>query len=177
MATTLVPAQGRVPWWIVLLLGIAYIIAGLFLVFQPLASLVIIALFTGATWFVSGVLDLISLARDRTRWVWTILSGVIGIWAGLVLLGQPLVGAVLLPFVYIIILALSGVVLGILRIVQGVQGGGLGVIIWGVVTVVLAGWLLLNPLAGVVVLPFMFGIFAIIGGILTIIAAFQIRRA
>ncbi len=177
MATTLAPAQGRVPWWIVLVLGIAYIIVGLFLVFQPLASLVVIALFTGATWFVSGVLDLISLFRDRTRWVLTILSGVIGIWAGLVLLGQPLVGAVLLPFVYVIILALSGVLLGILRIVQGVQGGGPGVIIWGAVTVVLAGWLLLNPLAGVVVLPFIFGIFAIIGGILTIVAAFQIRRA
>ncbi|MCS6881282.1 MAG: DUF308 domain-containing protein [Oscillochloridaceae bacterium] len=177
MATTVVPAQSRIPWWIVLLLGIAYIIAGLFLVFQPLASLVVIALFTGATWFVSGVLDLISLFRDRTRWVWTILSGVIGIWAGLVLLGQPLVGGILLPAVYIIILALSGVVLGILRIVQGVQGGGLGVIIWGAVTTLLAGWLLLHPLAGVVVLPFVFGIFAIIGGILTIIAAFQIRQA
>lgn len=177
MATALVPAQGRVPWWLVLLLGIAYIIAGLFLVFQPLASLVVIALFTGATWFVSGVLDLISLFRDRTRWVWTILSGVIGIWAGLVLLGQPLVGAVLLPFVYVIILALSGVMLGIVRIVQGVQGGGPGVIIWGAVTIFLAGWLLLNPLAGVVVLPFVFGVFTIVGGILTIIAAFQFRRA
>ncbi|MGB9578233.1 MAG: DUF308 domain-containing protein, partial [Halothiobacillaceae bacterium] len=105
------------------------------------------------------------------------LSGVIGIWAGLVLLGQPLVGAVLLPFVYVIILALGGVMLGIVRIVQGVQGGGLGVIIWGAVTIFLAGWLLLNPLAGVVVLPFVFGVFTIVGGIMTIIAAFQIRRA
>lgn len=63
--------------------------------------------------------------------------------------------------------------LGIARIAQGFQGAGWGVTIWGVITVLLAGWLLLNPLAGVVVLPFVFGSFAIVGGILTIVAALR----
>ncbi len=170
---TAVSSRGSVPRWLVLVLGIAYVLLGIFMLFNPVLSLIAIAIFTGASWFVSGVVDLISLFRDRSRWVWTIITGVIGIWAGLVLLSQPLLGAVLLPTVYVIIMAITGIVLGIARIVQGFQGAGWGVTIWGVITVLLAGWLLLNPLAGVVVLPFVFGSFAIVGGILTILAAFR----
>lgn len=169
-------SRGSLPWWVVLLLGVAYVLLGLLLIFNPVLSLITLAIFTGASWFVSGVLDLVSLFRDRSRWLWTIISGVIGIWAGLVLLGQPLLGAVLLPAVYVIILAITGIVLGIVRVVQGFQGAGWGVTIWGAITVLLAGWLLLNPLAGVIVTPFVFGAFAIAGGIGTIIAAFQQRR-
>lgn len=89
-------------------LGIAYVVLGILMLFNPVLSLIAIAIFTGASWFVSGVVDLISLFRDRSRWLWTIITGVIGIWAGLVLLSQPLLGAVLLPTVYVIIMATPG---------------------------------------------------------------------
>jgi len=174
-ATTGPAARGTVPWWLVLVLGICYVLLGLFMVFQPLLSLITIAIFTGASWFVSGVADIISLFRDRERWFWTVLSGVIGIWAGLVLLGSPMAGAIILPAIYILIIAISGVVLGVMRIVQAVKGAGWGVGVWGLVTILLSGYLLLHPLAGVVVLPFVFGVFAIVGGVLTIVAAFQLR--
>lgn len=176
-ATTTSPsAQGSVPWWLVLVLGISYVVMGLFLVFQPALSLVTIAIFTGASWFVSGVADLISLFRDRQRWFWTLLSGIIGIWAGLVLLGSPLVGTLILGTFWIIVVAISGIALGVTRIVQSVKGAGWGVGLWGAITIFLSGWLLFNPLAGLVVVPFVFGGFAIAGGIGTIVAAFQLRK-
>lgn len=176
-ATTSSPsARGAVPWWLVLVLGICYVVLGLFMVFQPALSLVTIAIFTGASWFVSGVMDLISLFRDRQRWFWTLLSGIIGIWAGLVLLGSPLVGTLILGTFWIMIMAISGVVLGVIRIVQSFKGAGWGVGIWGAITIFLSGWLLFNPLIGLAVVPFVFGSFAIVGGILTVIAAFQVRR-
>lgn len=176
-ATTSSPAaRGSVPWWLVLVLGISYVLLGLFMVFQPLLSLVTIAIFTGASWFVSGVSDLISLFRDRERWFWTLLSGVIGIWAGLVLLGSPLAGAIILPAIYIVIIGITGIALGVSRVVQAVKGAGWGLGVWGAVTIFLSAYLLLNPLAGVVVLPFVFGSFAVIGGIMTIVAAFQLRK-
>lgn len=178
MATLKADAAGaqRLPWWVGLILGVSYVILGLLLIFQPLASIVVIVLFTGASWFVSGVLDLFSLFRSRERWVWTIISGVIGIWAGLVVLGQPLVAAVLLPTFYVIMLAITGIMIGVARVVQGLQGEGWGVTIWGAITIFLSGWLLFQPLAGVVVLPFVFGAFALAGGIATIVAAFMGRR-
>jgi uncharacterized membrane protein HdeD (DUF308 family) len=174
-ATTGPAARGSVPQWLVIVLGVCYIVLGLFLMFQPALSLVTIAIFTGASWFISGVMDLISLFRDRERWFWTLLSGVIGIWAGLVLLGSPLAGTLVLATFWIFVVALSGIMLGVVRIVQSFKGAGWGVGIWGAITLFLSGWLLFNPLTGVAVTPFVFGGFAIAGGILTLIAAFTRR--
>lgn len=169
-------AGDRLPWWVALILGISYVILGLFLLFQPLASLLVIVLFIGASWFVSGVVDLFSLFRSRERWIWTIISGVIGIWAGLVVLSQPLMAAVVLPTFYVILIAITGIFIGVARMVQGFQGGGWGVAIWGIATIILSGWLLFHPLSGAVALPFVGGILAIAGGIATIAAAFMSRR-
>ncbi len=178
MTTTATAATARnaVPWWVALILGITYVILGLFLIFQPLISTLLIVIFIGASWFVSGVMDLLSLFRSRERWLWTIISGVIGIWAGLAVLSQPLMGAILVPTVFVIILAITGIFIGVVRTVQGLQGAGWGMTIWGIVTVLLSGWLLFEPLAGVLVLPFFFGVMALVGGITTIIAAFMGRR-
>lgn len=168
--------RGMVPWWVSLVLGISYVVLGLFLIFQPLASTVAIVIFIGASWFISGVTDLLSLFRSRERWLWTIISGVIGIWAGLAVLGQPLLSAILVPTIFVTILAITGVFIGVVRVVQGFQGAGWGVTIWGAITVLLSGWLLFAPLAGAIVLPFVFGAMALVGGVMTIIAAFMGRR-
>jgi uncharacterized membrane protein HdeD (DUF308 family) len=175
-SATAATARNAVPWWVALILGITYVILGLFLIFQPLISTLLIVIFIGASWFVSGVMDLLSLFRSRERWLWTIISGVIGIWAGLAVLGQPLVGAILVPTVFVIMLAITGIFIGVVRTVQGLQGAGWGMTIWGIVTVLLSGWLLFEPLAGVLVLPFFFGVMALVGGITTIIAAIMGRR-
>lgn len=175
--TTAVAAdRGRLPWWVALILGICYVLLGLLLIFQPLATTVIVVIFIGASWFVSGVMDLLSLFRSRERWVWTIISGVIGIWAGLAVLSQPLLGALLVPTVFVIMLAITGMIMGVVRVIQGFQGAGWGVVIWGAITVILSGWLLMEPLAGVLVLPFVFGVMALAGGVMTIIAAVMGRR-
>jgi len=82
---------------------------------------------------------------------------------------------VLLPTIYIIMLAITGLVYGAVRIYRGFKGGGWGQLILGVVTIILSFLLLSEPLAGAFVLPFVFGVFAIVGGIAEIIAAFQAR--
>lgn len=170
-----VSARGDSPWWLMLLHGIVMLILGLMLLFNPLTTTLAIVLVIGASWFVGGVLDLIGLLRDRRNFAWKLLSGLLGIWAGLVVLGQPLLSTIMLPTIYVIFIAITGLIYGGVRVFHGIRGGGWGDIILGAVTVVLSIMLLANPLSGAVVLPFVFGVFATIGGISAIFAAFRAR--
>lgn len=179
MATTTrsVPGQVRqgVPWWLMLIQGIAMVLMGLMLLFNPIATVLVIVVFIGASWFVSGVTDLVGLIWDRSNLVWKVISGVIGIWAGLAVLGQPLMSTILLPTLYVLILGITGVIFGAVQIYQGIRGAGWGAIALGVANIVIGMMLMLNPLAGAVALPFVFGIFAIVGGVAAIVAAFRAR--
>lgn len=177
MTTTTVGGQVRqgVPWWLMLIQGIAMVLIGLMLLFNPLATVLVIVVFIGASWFVSGVTDLVSLIWDRSNLVWKVISGVIGIWAGLAVLGQPLMSTVLLPTVYVLILGITGIIFGGVQVYQGLKGAGWGATALGAVNIIIGLLLLMNPLAGAIALPFVFGIFAIAGGIAAIIAAFRAR--
>lgn len=168
-------SQYGLPWWLLLIQGIIMLILGLLLIFNPLATTLAIIIFIGASWFVSGVMDLAGLIWDRNNLVWKILSGVIGIWAGLAVLNQPLMSTILLPTIYVLILGITGIVFGGIQLYQGFKGAGWGATVLGIVNIIIGLLLAMNPLAGAVVLPFVFGIFAIAGGIGAIISAFRAR--
>lgn len=175
MAAVAVSSRRGVPWWLVLALGILYIVLGLLLLFQPAITTFWLVVFIGAVWFVDGVFDLISLFTDRSRMLWKIITGIIGIWAGLVILSQPLLSTVLVPTVFVFVIAVSGIFLGVARLIQAFQGGGWGMGALGVASILIGLFLLFNPLAGALALPFALGVIALVGGVLTIIAAFQMR--
>ncbi len=177
MTATTMSGQARqgVPWWLMLVQGIAMVLIGLLLLFNPLATVLVIVVFIGASWFVSGVTDLVGLIWDRSNLVWKVISGVIGIWAGLAVLGQPFMSTILLPTIYVLILGITGVIFGGVQVYQGLKGGGWGATALGIVNIIIGFLLVMNPLAGAVALPFVFGIFAIAGGIVAIIAAFRAR--
>jgi uncharacterized membrane protein HdeD (DUF308 family) len=176
MTTTVAGRAGQgVPWWLMLIQGIAMVLIGLMLLFNPVMTVLVIVVFIGASWFVSGVTDLISLIWDRSNLVWKVISGVIGIWAGLAVLAQPLMSTILLPTIYVLILGITGIIFGAVQLYQGIKGAGWGALALGIVNIIIGFLLVLNPLAGAIVLPFVFGIFAIAGGIAAIIAAFRAR--
>lgn len=173
--TTPMSDRGPLPMWLVITLGVIYIFLGVFMLSSPLVGALALVIYIGAAWFVGGVIDLISLFRDRSQWVWKALSGALGIWAGLVVLSQPLLSTVMLPAIFVIILGVTGLFGGVVRIVQAVRGGGWGMGIIGVLTIIVSLILLAEPLAGAVALPFVIGWAAIIGGVLTIASAFMRR--
>ena len=71
-------------WWVFLLQGFAGVILGLMLVTQPGATIVALTTFLGSYWLVTGLLGLVQVFVDRsTPWIWSLLSGLVGILAGL----------------------------------------------------------------------------------------------
>ena len=123
------PQQSSI-WWVFLLQGFAGVILGLMLVTQPGATILALTTFLGFYWLITGLLAFVQVFVDRsTPWIWSLLSGVVGVLAGLFVLRHPLVAALTVPTVLVLILGVQGLVMGALQIIAGLKGGGIGPLI------------------------------------------------
>lgn len=183
-ATTTAPAQkGYWPWWLMLLNGIALIIIGILLIGTPketAQTLVLLMRLLGLYWIISGIFGIVSIFVDSTAWGWRLAMGIIGIFAGWVVLDNPLWSAVLVPATFVWLLGLQGIVMGIISLIEAFRGAGWGAGILGAISIVLGIVLVGNAFSNAVitalVVAWMGGIFAIVGGIAAIVWAFRIRR-
>ncbi|HET7756630.1 MAG TPA: HdeD family acid-resistance protein [Steroidobacteraceae bacterium] len=92
--------------------GIALVILGLLAVMAPAVASVAATVFFGWILLVSGVAGLLTTLRGRQvpGFAWSLLSAVVGIVAGLLLLGWPLQGTLSLTAVLIAFLWVEGIV-------------------------------------------------------------------
>ncbi len=164
------------PWWLVLLEGIAGVILGILLLTDTARTLFTLVIFLGIYWFVGGVFDLVLMFIDRRQWGWKLFSGIIGILAGLVIVRDPLWAAALIPATLVWLLGAAGVVIGIVAIVRAFTGGGWGIGLLGVLSIIIGILFFAHTLFTAVVLIYTVAIIAIIGGVLAIIASFMLRR-
>src|ERR671933_729196 len=139
MAATNAQRMKRVtiPWWLILLEGIAAVIIGIFLLTAPGITLLFLVQVTGFFWLIGGVLRTVSIFVDSSLWGWKLVGGVIGILAGIVVLQHPLWSTLLLPAVLVIILGVEGIILGGASLVTAFRGGGWGTGLLGALSIVL----------------------------------------
>lgn len=180
MATTASPAQAvadapTFPWWLVLLEGIFVGIFGLLLLTAPAATLLFLVQVFGFYLLIGGILRLVSVFTDPSSWGWKLVGGGLGIVAGIVVLQHPLLSAVVLPTYAVYVVAFLAVAEGIFEVVAALQGSGWGLGLLGVLRIVFGIVLALNPLLGVVVLPFVLGAFMLVGGIFAVVASLRMR--
>ncbi len=172
--------QKRIPglWWLLLLEGITTIILGILLISQPAGTLAVIVIFLGIYWLIVGIFSLIRMFTHsgRAHWAWSLLSGILGIVAGILVLAQPMLSSLILTTTLVIIIAIQGILIGILDIVRGVQGDGAGAIVLGILSTIIGIWLLVNASEAALALPVLLGIFTLIDGALLIYFAFRMRK-
>jgi uncharacterized membrane protein HdeD (DUF308 family) len=175
----------RKTWWIMLIQGIAALIVGILLFTNTAATLVTLAIFLGAYWLVGGIFDIIGAFTRRggdKGWFWSLFGGGISIIAGLLLISQPLTGAVVLPVVLAILIGILAIISGGINIFKAIklrneiQGEG-WMIAWGIISIILGFWILSAPLISGASLVWVAAIFAVIGGIAMIIFSFRLRSA
>jgi uncharacterized membrane protein HdeD (DUF308 family) len=163
-------------WWVFLLEGIAAVIFGVLLLTAPAATLVALVIFVGFYWLFVGVLELVRVFVDRSvPWFWSLLIGILGIVAGLIVLNHPLFAAVVLPTALVVWLGVLGLVIGVFAIIGGFTGGGIGSFIFGVINFVIGLLLLGSPMAAALAVPLVFGILLLIEGVVLIIWAFRVK--
>jgi uncharacterized membrane protein HdeD (DUF308 family) len=172
------PTQQSSIWWVFLLQGVAGILLGLMLITDPGATLVVLVTFLGFYWLFTGVMALVRVFVDRSvPWIWSLLVGIVGILAGLLVLRHPLFAALTVPAMIVIILGVEGLIMGVLDIIGGFTGGGIGSFFLGVVNFVIGLLLLGSPLVAALAVPLVFGVILLIQGIGLIVLAFRARAA
>jgi uncharacterized membrane protein HdeD (DUF308 family) len=172
-------AGGRgelLPWWLVLVEGILVALLGLLLLVAPGASLYFIVQLLGLYLFIAGIFRIIGIFLDPSSWGLKLLGGILCLIAGLAVLRHPLWSTVGVPAGLVIIVGFLAMLQGAAGLVVAFQGGGWGMGILAVLGILLGLILVINPLIGVAALPFILGIFMLIGGVGAVIQAFRIRR-
>ncbi|MEV1241973.1 HdeD family acid-resistance protein [Nonomuraea sp. NPDC050022] len=165
-------------WWLVLIRGILAVIFGILALIWPAITLLVLVVFFGSYAIVSGLVSVFSAFRHGTdSRVWLIISGILGILAGIIAFVWPGKTALVLLFV----IAFWAILSGASEIVAGVQMRKVienewMLIIGGILSIVFGVLLLVWPGAGLLTLVWLVGIFAILYGIAMIVLSFEVKK-
>jgi uncharacterized membrane protein HdeD (DUF308 family) len=163
------------PWWVTLIAGIAMIFVGLLLLAAPAATTALLVQVLGWYWLVDGILRLVSIFIDRSGWGWKLCMGILGIILGIAVIQHPLWSAILVPTTLVVVVGILGMAIGVIQLISAFRGAGWGTGILGAISIVLGLVLMLNPLPGVIALPFVLGFAALIGGIIAPVVALGLQ--
>ena len=163
--------------------GILAVVIGGFLLWSLLTTqarfyLALIQLL-GIWWMVQGILDIVAIFIEPSRWGWKLFMGIFSIIAGGYVLMYPIATAVLLPKIFLLVLGAWGLMYGVMLLVMAFQGGGLVAGIVGVLGIIFGFALITNYYSVDKWLSVIWvaAWFAIIGGIALIVKAFDQRPA
>jgi uncharacterized membrane protein HdeD (DUF308 family) len=164
------------PWWLVLVEGILVVFFGLLLLVAPGATLSFIVQLLGLYLFIAGIFRIIDIFIDSSSWGLKLVAGVLCLIAGLAVLRHPLWSTIAAPAGLVIIVGFLAMFQGIAGLVVAFQGGGWGMGVLSMLGILFGFILVINPLIGVAALPFILGIFMLIGGVVAVGQAFRMRR-
>lgn len=170
-------------WIIILLRGLAALLLGVLLLFQPLMTLTVLVAFLGFYWLVNGIMTVVAAIRGREHaggWGWILILGVISAVAGFFVLSAPVVSAVFTVTFLVYLLAFAAIMSGVSEIVTGIRlrkqiEGELALIVGGILWLVLGVCLLGSPLFAASLLVYTVSFLAIIGGVVLLFLAFKAR--
>lgn len=102
----------ELPFWVSALLGIVFIIAGLIVLGDVVLATVVSAAIIGVVAIVGGIFEIVHAfwTKGWGGFVWQIVLGLLYIALGVMLVRQPVLGALVLTWVLGVILLASGVV-------------------------------------------------------------------
>jgi uncharacterized membrane protein HdeD (DUF308 family) len=169
-------------WKLFLIEGIILLILGLAAIMLPLIATIAIALVVGWIFLLSGVVGLLATFRMRSApgfW-WSLLSGILGVVAGIVLLRWPLSGAFSLTLVLTLFLVLEGVVsiMFALEHKRELSGRWGMMLLSGVVDLILAGMIYAGlPGTAAWAIGLLVGINMVFGGSALIAMALHARNS
>jgi uncharacterized membrane protein HdeD (DUF308 family) len=166
------------PWWITLIEGILALIVGVFLLTNAESTVETLVQILGLFWLVGGILAIVSIfvADTGVHWVWSLIAGIIGILAGILVLRHPLWSTVLVSTSLVIFLGVVGLVKGGIDLFKAFKGGGLNSVLMGIVSILFGIFLLTRPLFSFEVFTLLFGILGTLGGLVLIFYAFKSRN-
>ncbi len=169
-------------WKLYLFEGILLLILGsLAIILPPLATLAVTILF-GWLFLIAGIMGLYTtfMMRQAPGFWWSLISALLAIVVGLLLLVQPLTGALSLTLVLIAFFAVEGVatIMFALEHKRELTGQWGWMLFSGIVDLILAGVIVSGlPLSAAWALGLLVGINMIFGGWALVLLALSARKA
>ena len=162
-------------WWLFLILGVLWILFGMFVLSYNVGSLLALAIFAGVTFIFTGVNQILAAGRAESwRWLY-LVGGALSIIAGLIAFAWP--GRTLL--VISVVLAWFLVFKGIVDVVAAFTNHGRPywwvTLILGILELLLGIWAVGYPGRSLFVFVNLVGIYAIFYGFTELFAAFDLR--
>lgn len=170
-------------FWITLLRGVLAITLGVVLIFQPEKTRSILANFMGMYWLVSGIISLrFGAVGERARGL-ALLAGVVGVLAGIGMLGRGLISGLVVETVILSVFGLIIMLTGLLHMFGGFRTDQNSTRQWswtsfllGLFEVVLGLMLVIAPLERGPLIHTAASIWALLGGLILIGDAMRVRR-
>jgi uncharacterized membrane protein HdeD (DUF308 family) len=164
-----------VPWWLVFLEGLAAIIIGVLFFAAPGPTTLLLVQILGWYWLIAGIFSIVSIFMDRRHWGWKLISGILGIVAGFLIIQNPIWSTLLVPAAFLTVVAVLGIVIGVIRLFQAFSGAGIGVGLLGLLSIIFGVLVLTNPTIGTLAFLTLLALVAVVGGVLVIIASLRMR--
>jgi uncharacterized membrane protein HdeD (DUF308 family) len=162
-------------WWLFLILGVLWILFGMFILSYNVGSLLALAIFAGVTFIMTGINQILAAGRaEGWRWLY-LVGGALSILAGIVAFVWP--GRTIL--VISVVLAWFLVFKGIVDIVAALSEHGRPwwwvTLILGILELLLGIWAAGYPGRSLFVFVNVVGIYAVFYGFTELFAAFDLR--
>ena len=168
-------------WWLSILIGILYIIAGFWVINTPLESYISLSIIFSFFIFVSGIFQIvfsISNRKEMTGWGWHLAGGILDLLIGILLLSHPLMTMAILPlYVGFWLLFQSVLSIGLSFQLQAnnvPQWGWL--LFWSIISLLFSFLLLANPIFAGLSIVYMTAFAFITAGIFRIFLGFNLKR-
>jgi uncharacterized membrane protein HdeD (DUF308 family) len=170
-------------WWVVALRGVIAILFGIALLVFPPLVITTMVLFFGAYALIDGVGAIFTAIqhRNQPRWWVTLLQGIIGVAAGILVFLYPIFATISAALFVLYIVAFWSIFTGITEIVAAIQlrkeiEGEFWLGLSGVLSLVFGILLLImNPAQGIMALVTIVAAYAIVFGVMLLFLAFRLR--
>ena len=171
-------------WWMVLVRGLLLIGFGALILFKPGSTLLGLLWIMGIYWIVDGLFSLVQafVGKPQKSRLWLVFAGVLSIFGGLLILGNPLtsaaVGGVFLAYLIGVTIIVSGLML---VFVGGSKDGqkkkrSLSSILMGALYVLFGLFLVTHPVLTMSAMAWLFGTWALFSGAVAVVLALRLRR-
>jgi uncharacterized membrane protein HdeD (DUF308 family) len=166
-------------WWIPVLRGVAAIIFGVIAFTHPVMAAATLVLFFGAWVLIDGIFRIVGALGHRDSdpdWGFNLIIGILGVIVGLLTFHAPAITALAL----VVYIAAWALMIGATEIALAIKmrreiKGEWFLILMGLASIIFAGLLLWNPLAGAAALIWIVAWYAVIMGVLAIIFGIRLR--
>lgn len=164
-------------WWLVLLKGLLLIVLAIIVIGNPGDTLLAIALFIGIGFLFSGIaIIFVALLgkNDLENWSWKLAEGILDVLLGFILIANPEITAIVIPF----LIGFWALCYGILLTAGAFSSKEFSWIklLAGILIIILGNIIMFNPIVMGLTLAIWIGITLLIVGIANVVFSFDIKK-